>query len=351
VGEVDGVNYRAVLPVLSVLLLAACAIPHSLPISLPAAPVASARARDAVLDIPPRKQWNANFGYCGETSMITAGLYYGQYVSQYTARTVASDGTPQYRRSSQLLLGGNDRHAAIRMHLASIEWNTSSERNTDEFLRWVQLNVERGYPVAIGVYTNEYRFYGTTAPRAGDPSYDHIVPVTSVSADALTFSDNGLWNPTGIPRYTFGYRFAAFQRTRVQANAPGAPVYSLASDGRNYGIAISGIADADHQTLPVRLSTNVPWERPPMRNGSNVRPRPMQLVLTITISNLTPGVAYRLYRYDRLDRIPDAHFNVNASKASRIWRVRITGGTTYTLTQAIMSDQVAAYRAVPASAP
>ncbi len=159
------------------------------------------------------------------------------------------------------------------MHLASIEWNTASERSTDEFLHWVQRNVERGYPVAIGVYTNEYRFYGTTAPHAGDPSYDHIVPVTSVSADALTFSDNGLWNPTGKPRYTFGYGFAAFQRTRVQANAPRAPIYSLASDGRNYGIAISGIADANHETLPVRLSTNVRWERPPMRNGSNARPR------------------------------------------------------------------------------
>ncbi len=45
--------------------------------------------------------------------MISAGLYYGQYVSQYTARAVASDDTPQYRRRSQLLLGGNDRHAAI----------------------------------------------------------------------------------------------------------------------------------------------------------------------------------------------------------------------------------------------
>jgi hypothetical protein len=345
------VNVRAVPAVLSVLFLAACGIPHSLPISPLGGAAASAGARETVLDIPPRKQWNANFGYCGETSMISAGLYYGQYVSQYTARAVASNDTPQYRRSSQLLLGGNDRHAAIKMHLASIEWNTATERSTDEFLLWVRRNVERGYPVAIGVYTNEYRFYGTTAPRAGDPSYDHIVPVTSVSADALTFSDNGLWNPTGKPRYTFGYRFAAFQRTRVQANAPGAPIYSLSSDGRNYGIAISGVADADHETLPVRLSTNVRWERPPMRNGSNARPRPMQLTLTITMSNLTPGVAYRLYGYNRLGRIPDAHFNANASNASKMWRVRITSGTTYAVTQTIMSDQVAAYRAVPASAP
>ena len=34
-------------------------------------------------DIPLRIQWDANSGYCGEVSMISAGLYYGQYLSQY----------------------------------------------------------------------------------------------------------------------------------------------------------------------------------------------------------------------------------------------------------------------------
>ena len=44
------------------------------------------------LPIPPRRQWEGNGGYCGETVMISAGLYYGQYVSQYDARAFASDG-------------------------------------------------------------------------------------------------------------------------------------------------------------------------------------------------------------------------------------------------------------------
>jgi hypothetical protein len=38
-------------------------------------------------DIPPRLQWNHNAGYCGEVSLISAGLYYGQYISQYDARS------------------------------------------------------------------------------------------------------------------------------------------------------------------------------------------------------------------------------------------------------------------------
>ncbi|MBV8491774.1 MAG: hypothetical protein JO199_14705, partial [Candidatus Eremiobacteraeota bacterium] len=40
--------------------------------------------------IPVRWQWMNNAGYCGETALIAAGLYYGQYTSQYVARQLAS---------------------------------------------------------------------------------------------------------------------------------------------------------------------------------------------------------------------------------------------------------------------
>ncbi len=40
--------------------------------------------------IPPRTQWNANYGYCGETSFISAGLNYGTGKSLRAVRTIAS---------------------------------------------------------------------------------------------------------------------------------------------------------------------------------------------------------------------------------------------------------------------
>jgi hypothetical protein len=60
------------------------------------------------LNIPPRLQWNENYGYCGSTSMICAGLYFGAYISQYDNRRIASNSTNQKEESSQLLLGVND---------------------------------------------------------------------------------------------------------------------------------------------------------------------------------------------------------------------------------------------------
>jgi hypothetical protein len=358
------VTLRLFAVALAALPLAACARNAVLPAAAPLALAAPAAARPiyAGLDVPPRLQWGGNWGYCGETSMISAGLYYGQYASQYDARAIASPGVPQFKQSSQLLLGNNDVYAAAKMHLQSIEWHAPSKSSSAAFLAWVKGNVLLGRPVAIGVYTNEYRFYGKTSPKAGEATYDHIVPVTGIrtdgassgyeAGDALTFSDNGLWSlPDTPPPYVFAYRFGDFQRSRAAANAKGAPIYSLPAVARNYGIAITGVIDRHHDTLPVRLSTNVNYERPPIVNGSTKRPKAMPLVLTITVSNLVPGVTYRLYRYDSFDAVPDSQFNARAARASERLTVRIASGSTYSRSERITSDRIAVYRAVRSTAP
>ncbi len=311
--------------------------------------------------IPPRYQWDANAGYCGEVSLISAGLYYGQYVSQYDARSIAINGGLQSKK--QLLLGVNDTHAASQMHLNYIEWNTAEEESTPDFLVWVRQQVVQGYPVCIGIFTNEYRFYGNTNPLAGDGDYDHIVPVYAVDSyyslndptyhgdDILHFIDNGLWGDESNPPYFFSYAFDDFQASRRQANAKNGEIYSLSNIGNNYGIAITGVMDLNGDTLPVRLATSVNDEVPPIKNGMNVRPEPMPLTLTITVSNLEPGVSYYLYRYDDFSSVPNSQFNAHAKQASECWPVKISTGSVYFMTQSISSDEIAVYRCVRADAP
>jgi hypothetical protein len=334
--------------------LSACAgggpIPLTSSASVPALTVGAVTRQLTGNDIPPRLQWNANFGYCGETSMISAGLYYGQYASQYEVRQIASPGVPQSSAGSQLLLGENDMAAAKRLHLNAVEWKApSAAPDPAGFLRWVSQNVTRGYPVAIGVYTNEYRFYGKTNPKAGDPEYDHIVPVVAASNRALTFSDNGLWAPGHKPPYLFSYPSSTFARSRAQANAHDAPVYSLAAATPDFGIAVTGVADPGHETLPVRVATNVNFEKPVMQNGTSVRPKPMPLVLTVSVSGLAPGVTYKIYRYGGFAAVPNRNFNAAASNADEVRTIRIASGSSYTFSERIESDDVAVYRAVPAS--
>jgi len=312
-------------------------------------------------DLPPRFQWGSNYGYCGEVAFISANLYYGQYLSQYDARILANGTTNQNRESSQLLLGVNDANAATRMHLNMTRWNGTG---TTPFLPWVKRNIVEGKPVIIGVYANSYLFDGDSSANAGNSEYDHIVPVHSITSthtltdltvysdDTLTFSDNGLYGddtPAGSP-YNFRYSLGLFPRTRAKANARNGPVYSLPLNVPNYGVAITGIKDAYKETVPVRIKTSVNYEIPEIVDGSNTRPASRNITLTTTVSGLKPGITYKLYRYNSMAAVPDGSFNANAAKASNAWTIMNSSGTTYTLSQTILSSQTVAYRAVPASA-
>jgi hypothetical protein len=322
---------------------------------------------EADLGITPRFQWSANFGYCGETSFVSAALHYGAYLSQYDARAYASEGMDQSLEESQLLVGVNADVAAARLHLESTSW---SDSGAEDFLAWVKQNVVAGNPVILGVYTNEWRFDDDPDPWAGSDEYDHVVPVMSVGSDyaltdaaaeadseyhdddTITFSDNGLLGddtPEGS-EYYFRYSFADFPMTRDEANDPDAPWYALASEAADYGIAITGVTDAAGDTLPVQVETSVNYEEPAMEEGSSTRPESSPVTLTVQVSGLSPGTDYVLYRYDDVDVVPDSAFNAHASAAARSWPVRIDSGSTFTVTETIESSDVAVYRAVQASA-
>ncbi len=294
--------------------------------------------------ISPRLQWNENNGYCGEVSFISAGLYYGQYLSQYDARSLACNGGSQ--TENQLLLGINDQIAAPAMRLNAIQWQGSSN-----FLAWVKEQTDQGYLVSIGVYTNEYRFYEDTDPSAGDDEYDHIVPVLSIGSDSITFSDNGLWAPQDPPVYIFTYPLSTFLATREQANDPNGPIYSLSKKTKNYASAITGIIDLNNDTLRVSLTTNCNYEYPEIAKKSNARPAPMPLTLNITIQDLQPDVVYNLYRFNDFAKVPTSNFNAHASDATRTGKFKYTSGSTYSLTDETLSDTSAIYRCVKASAP
>jgi hypothetical protein len=312
-------------------------------------------------NIPPRHQWEANYGYCGEVSLISAGLYYGQYVSQYDARAIASKNADQSTEGSQFLLGVNDVYTTAQMHLRTVRWIDSA--TSGNFLTWVKKEVSSGYPVIIGVFKNTLSFGESNEPGAGDEHYDHIVLVTAVSSkhpfepgtyhggDTITFSDHGLWSPTGKPDFIYTSQFRYFGANRQQANSNSHPIYSLPNAGRNFGIAITGIIDHDGQTLPVRLSTDVNYEEPVMSEGASIRPNPQDLTLTVTISGMVPGVSYKLYRYKDFQSVPDAGFNAAAGKAVKTWDIKIKSGSSFSMTENIRSNQIAVYRAVPMTAP
>lgn len=308
-------------------------------------------------DVPARIQWDSNNGYCGETSLIAAGLYYGQYMSQYDVRALIGS------QKDQLLVGVNDQKAAALMHLEADCWDFNEQQSTEEFLSWVKQQANQGYPIAIGVYINQLLVNGDPDPNDGDPDYDHIVPVYGFDSehalidpayygdDSISYTDDGLW--PDVIDHKFHYPFASFQATREAANAITAPIYSLSICNPskklyNYGIAIKGVKDLKGETLPVRVDTNVDYEAPPIADGYSERPAAVPIILTITVSRLQPNTRYVLYRYNQLDSVPESDFNAHAADALQHWDIEITSGTTYTTTETIWSSDVAVFRAVKA---
>ncbi len=289
--------------------------------------------------------------------MISAGLYYGQYLSQYDARAIASPRIRQSKSNSQLLLGVNDKASASRMRL---KYESKSTRSNADFYVWAKNHVAQSHPVIVGVFANSFLLDGDTDLNAGDDEYDHIVPVVGFGSnysltsgfypdDVILISDSGLYTPEPITPYYYLFNTTAFIKNRQTANSRNGPVYSLPDyPVTKYGIAIVGVMDANNETFPVRVETSINSELPEIRNNSSTRPASRSLMLTITVSQLTPGVNYNLYRYSNENDIPTVSFNANSkNKGILPWRViNITSGKTWTTTVPIKSSDKVFFRAV-----
>ena len=118
----------------------------------------------------------------------------------------------------------------------------------------------------------------------------------------------------------------------------------------NFGITQSGVLDEDNVTLPVRVDVNANYEKPEIEVQSEVRPPPMALRLTVTVSNLVAGIAYTLYRYADETLVPVKNFNALHTNAVSSWNF---SGTSFpfVIVQNIMSDEKVFYRAVPSLSP
>jgi hypothetical protein len=138
-----------------------------------------------VLDLPPRYMWYvfvANLsifglsiyltvlfrrgwgpglkGYCGATSIQTAGLYYGNYYSQEQVRYAAGN--------QEVLIDVNADAAASILQLTFEKWHVKSEKKPQDkkFLTWFKKQINNGVPVILGIFEQQ--------PK-GDTDYDHVV--------------------------------------------------------------------------------------------------------------------------------------------------------------------------------
>ncbi len=321
-------------------------------IALVAALGGCAATSQTTLPLTPRLQWLANAGYCGETAVVTAALGLGEYVSQYEARSLASR-LPQSDPASQLLPGVNAVVAARALRLTAADWTEGADPVA--LLAWTREQLRLGHPVVIGVYEN-----GSAFGEGGDTEFDHVVLAIGTRGETLIIDDHGLWNPedwspadqtAAPPPYRFDIDPSVAILTRDQADAPGAPVYSLPAGVPLYATAITGIDDPTRVTVPVSLTTDVEYEWPAMADDSDAAPAATPITVTANIRDLTPGRRYVVYTYDRLEAVPTRDFNARAAQAATIETFLADAESRTLLPVTIASSDLIVYRVVPADAP
>jgi hypothetical protein len=227
--------------------------------------------------VTPFYQWENNDGYCGEVSMMQAGLNNGQWMSQFNARLVCGTGLSQsgsngacaahhgqVNYNAQLLIedpgtgvSGPNTYANAALCVANSRLSGSTfdysaqstgQAGYEEYMSWVKHEVIAGHQVTVAVLLN----------GGSDPQYDHEVGVIKIGTnhanddpayypdDVLYFDDHGVYtlsgtkftsNPsippgagsdsTGCTPYVFGYTFASLANTRAGANGKHAQGYSI----------------------------------------------------------------------------------------------------------------------------
>ncbi len=257
------------------------------------------------ISIPIRHEWYENGGYCGASSLIATGMAQGQYMSQYTARELASSFSSG-SQSNQILINDDSTDAALatQLGLTADLPSSSDTSNGAAMISWIQKEISAGHPVVLGVYEN-HSIFGSAAGTP-DPQYDHIVTVTNIDGSNITFHDNGLYTPDGTtPQDTFTIPINKFLNDRT-FNPPGSSnldpnspadnspyPYSISNTGQCFAFAITGSVNST--PYPVSVTPDQSGEPDLVGNDPNNKYSP-QTNLTPTVSNLTPG-NYVLYEF------------------------------------------------------
>jgi hypothetical protein len=280
-----------------------------------------------ILPISARRQWDENDGYCAETCIQTVAMYYGTYASQSRIRAMIDP-----NQQDEVLIGEDEDEIFDNLRLTYERWDNDDQPTPQykSYLVWTKQQLSKGYPVI-----------GTVFMRGeSDPDYDHILPFIGFQSahdatdyyddDKLIFYDNHSRNQFSRP-------FSTVYGSRSQANEGSYDYYI--PEKFDYGCSIMGIADRQHETVPVQLSVDR-WDEPDVVAGQ----KPVTLHGTLAIKFLVPGKKYSLLKYDDYHKVPKTEF---LAKGGYAWRRQFTAtSATQAFNDDFMSDGCVIYRCV-----
>jgi hypothetical protein len=279
-------------------------------------------ASKQLLDLPPRYMWGWEpkvSGYCGSASVQTAAIYHGNWLTEDAIRGTSGgrDGKHElliaYPKDTDVP-GTAISSACIALKLNCTMWNYNREHNPQHtaFLNeFVKGHVDAGHPVIMGLY------WGVES----DSDFDHIVPLVGYESASRVENVTAVYFNDLHGNASIRAEVADFVSTRAACNAkarfgPGSFCLPRKVD---YGIAVSGNADAEGALLPVRLAMDA-WSEPDYSREDAQQEPPVLLSATVTVAQLERGVRYALLRFDGAAAVPDRRFLAAPSPRRRSLR-------------------------------
>lgn len=273
-----------------------------------------------MLNVKPRRMWGWGLwsetiaGYCGEGSVQTCMIYYGNYVSQ--EQILKAAGSP-------FLMGVNHAQCFDSLFL-EYEYVGKPAMTLDSILQFVKQHIDAQHPVIMGLYVVE---------EGGDPSYDHLCPIFGYqstldgrSAQTLYLADGYLFYPfelsclgtdcyqdrkSATPQYSYAAPFQLAIPDVTHTTDKGNPAL-------NQMAAIVGNRDPRGELRPVYLEMNMAYE-PNWGSEDQLYMKPCAISCACVIGELEPGSPYSLLRFDNPNDVPrDGGF-----LQSSTWTVRV----------------------------
>lgn len=295
---------------------------------------------ELLLDAQPGIQWMDHGGYCGSWSIQRATLVKGAWISQSQIRnhTVPGGGHDEEILATNIDLALKN----LKLKAEGFDYKHLPTPQADAYRGWIKSKLLAGHGVVWMIMLKGGHF--PVYPGLPYGQYSHVEPVVGILSnkplnDTRWYDDDYIAHYTDADTHTYYRSFQSLpDDTSMKGNCAHSdyPGYPCIYEKYGFGWAIEGFLD-EKEGLPLSLKVKPSRAEPDTRLGG----RPIPLSGTVTVSGLSVGSRYEIYRWDSVGEAFDY------SKARMVQRfVASKEHEVYTDPVPIASDSATYFRCV-----
>ena len=271
--------------------------------------------------VTPGQQWNSAGGFCGAFSVQHAALPFGAWISQDLVRKANRDQPgPHYMHGDTTVgfevMPSNVAYTAAHLRLRFEEWDYNQPKpQAPAFKKWLKAQLAAQHPLAFFPICkgDSHQCYPDSCPNGGE--CDHVEPIFGLFSnhplsDPNIYDDDYILHASDQDLQTYYRPINSLDDSlAMDGNCKNAgsgfgrnEMYPCFDSSVTYGLAVTGLDINGTKLFPTSVSTPGSAGEPNVRQGQPA----VALSATLTVTGLTSGTKYILYRYNGTAALPAA---------------------------------------------